>query len=39
MDRTLDKRAKVLGKLTYLLDLLAQGKEFGQEPFRALLAR
>jgi hypothetical protein len=39
VDRSLDKRAKVVGKLTYILDLLAQGNQFSQEAFRALLAR
>jgi hypothetical protein len=39
VDRSLDKRAKVVGKLTYILDLLAQGNQYSQEAFRALLAR
>jgi hypothetical protein len=39
VDRSLDKRAKVVGKLTYILDLLAEGKQFSQDAFRALLAR
>ena len=40
VDRSLDRRGRVLGKLTHLLDILARGEQqFNQEQFRALLAR
>ena len=40
VERSLDRRAKVLAKLTHMLDLLGQeGQQFNQEQFRALLAR
>ena len=39
VDRSLNRRGRVLGKLTHLLDILARGEQFNLEQFRALLAR
>jgi hypothetical protein len=35
----LDRKGKVLGKLTHLLDMLARGEKFNRDQFRTLLAR